>query len=222
MNLPTHLQPGHERQVLSAALGQFAADLAHKLNNPVGGLMGLAQLLLEGKKLGPQERQDVETILAQGQRCRAILQDILLFRPQPHAVMEKMDFSVLAHGTLEGLRLDFLKFELTVVDQCPPSLPWVLGDASQLQQVFLHLLLAARHAMAGQNKKTLTLQGEENAGRVRIAVQHTGPALSEDFQQTDLAWQICRDILEKHAGTVSSGRHAKTGAYMTMELPVYA
>jgi len=204
------------------SIGQFVSDASHDLNNPVGGIIGLAHLLLEGGQLSIKGRQDVEMILAQGQRCRAIIQDLLLLRPLSPPKKEKLDLSPLVHSILENLRYDFLKFGLALEDECPPSLPFVLGDAGQLQQVFLHLVLKAHRAMAGQKEKKLFLQGGQDAALVYVRLRHTGRALSEDIHKTDFRWLVCRQILQNHGGTLSVQPGQNTEATMTMKLPLYA
>src|SRR5437879_3443830 len=120
--------PSDNPEAFRTALGQFAADVVHELNTPVGGVIGFAQLLLDGKELGPKERQDIETILAQGQRCRAIIQNLLLFSRRQPLKMDELDLSQLVHFTLDSVRYDFLNFGIDVIDECPASLPSVLGD----------------------------------------------------------------------------------------------
>ena len=62
-----------------AGIGQLAAGVAHELNNPLSGVMGFAQLLLDDPTLSVQQRKDIETICAQSQRCRVIIQNLLQF-----------------------------------------------------------------------------------------------------------------------------------------------
>jgi signal transduction histidine kinase len=200
-------------------LAQSAADVAHDLNNPIGGVIGLTQLLLEGGKLGPKERQDVETILAQGQCCRAIIQDLLLFRPRAQPKKEKIDLSPIVHSIVESLRYDFVKIGLKLVDKCPPSLPFVLGDAGQLQQVFLHFALHVRRAIAGQKEKKLFLEGGQNANHIYVRLRYSGRALSEDLYKTDFRWLVCRQILQDHEGSLSVQKTESPEASLTMTLP---
>ncbi len=203
-------------------IGQFAADVAHQLNNPVGGVIGLTQLLLDGKGLGPQERKDVETILGQGQRCRAVIQDLLLFGPAQNPKKEAMDLSPLIHSILEKVHYDFLNFGLKVVNECPPSLPSVMGDSGQLQQVLLHLFMKTRRAVAGQKEKKLYIHGGKTGAGVCLRLRHTGRVIPEDTLQTDLGWSACREILQKHSGTLSTQSEESSGVTFIMELPVYA
>src|SRR5258708_733864 len=69
-----------------AGIGQLAAGVAHELNNPLSGVMGFAQLLLDDPSLTPQQRKDIETICAQSQRCRVIIQNLLQFSRRKPAV----------------------------------------------------------------------------------------------------------------------------------------
>jgi len=209
-------------QSLIKALGRFSAAIAHELNNPIGGIMGLAQLLLQGGRLNPEDRQDVESILSQGQHCQAIVENLLIFTRREDFHQEGLELSSILHSTLEAVKSDLLNFGLDIVDDCPLSLPEVLGDATQLRQVFLYLLMKIRRAVAGQKEKNLIIEGGAHDGRVYVRLLDNGHAISKDIgSEADLRWTICDDILRSHNGTLSI-LSDKNGTVMTLELPASA
>jgi len=215
-------QSPEDSRSLIKALGRFLADVAHELNNPIGGIMGLAQLLLQGGKLAPEDRQDVESILSQGQHCQAIVSNLLLFTRRQEFHQEYLELSHLLHSTLGEVQRDFLNFGLDVVDECPSTLPLALGDAVQLRQVFLYLLMNIRRAVAGQKKKTLVLEGGCHEGRVYVRLRDNGHFNPKgDQTEPDLGWTICDDILQVHQGALSVVGD-ESGTVMTLELPAHA
>src|SRR5437879_4037391 len=123
-----------------AGIGQLAAGVAHELNNPLSGVMGFAQLLLDDRSLNTQQRKDVETICGQAQRCRVIIQNLLQFSRRKNPVIEPVDLAPLIKTTVDLVKYDFSTSGVDILMKVPESLPMVYGDPNQLQQVFLNLI----------------------------------------------------------------------------------
>src|SRR6266700_3880530 len=90
-----------------AGIGQLAAGVAHELNNPLSGVMGFSQHLLEDTSLKEQQRKDLETIYAQSKRCRTIIQNLLQFSRRKDPQAEVLDPVVLLQATLDLVKYDF-------------------------------------------------------------------------------------------------------------------
>ncbi len=145
------------------AVGQLISGVAHELNNPLSVVLGYAQLLAE-RELPAQLRRPVEIILTQGARMTKIVQSLLLFsrqrKPEHGAVdvREAIDQPVGLRAT--QLLLSGIRIRVT----CEEGVPAAEGDAHQLQQVFLNLILNAEQAILGSGV------GEHRVGDViRIA-----------------------------------------------------
>ena len=119
--------------------------------------------------------------------------------------------------------------------QLAPSLPHVLGDRVQLQQVLLNLLLNAGEAMGGNGKdnRRVTVSATANAqGFVIIKIADNGPGLDaaisehlfEPFVTTKesglgLGLSICQSIMATHNGQISATKNPDGGATFTVTLP---
>jgi len=220
-----------------AGIGQLAAGVAHELNNPLSGILGFTQLLLEDTSLKMQQRKDLETIHTQSQRCRVIIQNLLQFSRRKDPKKEPTDLLLLLQATLALIKYDFSTSGVLMIQKFPASLPLVFGDAHQLQQVFLNLMTNAKHAM--ENKKQsaeLVIEAGEENGRVVVRIRDNGSGIPEEIhgkifdpffttkptgKGTGLGLSICYGIMQEHSGVLRFETEANVGTTFIVELPVY-
>jgi signal transduction histidine kinase len=218
------------KQTRLATVGQMAASIAHELRNPLGAARNSAYFLKRYAKEPDAELLehlriiDTEIMVAGG-----IITDLLdVARAKPPSrndlvlgeiVQEALDRLHLAGGIMSFLTSD-------------PD-PFVLNaDASQLRQVFQNLLANAAQAVGleGEIRIQAWLEGDEGV----ISVRDSGPGVAEDHADrifeplfstrprgTGLGLTICRDIIERHGGTIELG-HTGPGAEFLIRLPVTA
>jgi signal transduction histidine kinase len=219
-----------------AGIGQLAAGVAHELNNPLSGVIGFTQLLLEEKGLTPQQREDLQTVLTQSQRCRTIIQNLLQFSRPKESRKEPLDIARVMQSTLELVDYDFSTSGIDLVFDCPGNLPKVMGDAGMLQQVFVNLLTNARQALEGREQPQLTIRMGAQEGIVAIQFKDNGPGISQEIlgkvfdpffttkapgKGTGLGLSICHTIMRQHQGKISVESELGVGTTFTLELPFY-
>jgi signal transduction histidine kinase len=218
-----HLQ---ERDKLST-LGLLAGGVAHDLGNPLAVIAAHAQLLLrrlDDEATGAQLREILDAV----ERCRRITGDLLSFvrrRPRQRAVVEVGEVLATTFGMRERpLTVAGIRASLEVARALPP----VFGDAHQLQQVFLNLLVNAEHALrdSGRTLRAWAVPVNE-ADAVEVGFFNDGPPIPagampriwEPFfttksaeEGTGLGLAICRRIVQEHGGeiSVSSGDDGTT------------
>ncbi len=217
-----------------ASLGELSAGVAHELNNPLTGIIGFAQLLLQESTLSPQQREDIESIHKQSQRCRQIIQNLLHFSRRKEPQKEPLRLNALMDETLQLIRYDLSTSGIQIVSDVPPHLPGVLGDANQLQQVFLNIITNARQALDGKETGTITIRGKAQGEKVFVSFEDNGCGLSsEDLKKvfnpffttkpvgkgTGLGLSISYGIIQNHGGEIRVESRRGVGCVFTIELP---
>lgn len=216
-----------------ASLGKLAAGVAHEINNPLGGIMALTALSLEDMKPDDPNRENFEEVLRQSERCRDIVRGLLEFSRESEAHMELVDLNKVLQDTLSLLERQALFFNINVVRNLDATLPSVMADRSQLQQLFMNILMNAVQAM--NEKGTVTLGTRRNgSGQVEVAVSDTGCGIPADKidrifdpfyttkpadQGTGLGLSIAYGIVTRHGGTVSVESALGRGSTFTIRLP---
>jgi signal transduction histidine kinase/DNA-binding response OmpR family regulator len=218
-----------------AAIGQLAAGVAHELNNPLTGILGFAQLLLQEEGLNPQQREDLESIYKQSQRCRTIIQNLLQFSHRKEPKMEPVRMRTLMDATMLLIQYDFKTSGVDLQVDVPEDLPLVMADPNQLQQVFLNLLANARQATeakkgariavrAGREGEKLVLTFHDNG--VGIPAENLDKIFDPFFttkpvgKGTGLGLSISYGIIQQHKGSIRAESEVGQGTTFIIEFPV--
>jgi len=220
-----------------AAIGKLAAGVAHEINNPLAGIMGFTELLLKGGGLSAGQREDLQSILEQGQRCTRIVQNLLQFSRVKKGNSETVDLGLLLEAALQLLKYDLVHSNVEVQKHFPADLPAVRGDAAQLEQVYLNLISNARQALEGKKDGLIKISASLEAGQVILRFEDNGHGISPENlgrvfdpffttkpvgQGTGLGLSISYGIIQQHNGTLRVESQAGAGTTFIISLPVTA
>ncbi len=215
-----------------ASLGKLSAGVAHEINNPLGAVLALTALTLEDLEPDDPARENLQEVVRQAERCRNIVRGLLEFARQSEPHVEPLDLNHVLEDTLALVARQSMFFNIAVVRALDPALPRVMGDRSQLQQVFMNLLLNAVQAM--EEKGTITLASRQVDGFVEISVSDTGCGIPPDklgrifdpFFTTKpsgkgvgLGLSIAYGIVTKHGGDIRVESEVGKGSTFTVRLP---
>lgn len=218
-----------------ASLGKLAAGIAHEINNPLGGILIYSHLLLEDTKKEAPQYQNLEKIVKETTRCRDIVKGLLQFARPKEPEATQISVNSTLDNALSLLESQAIFQNITIKKQYQDDLPPVVADRSQLQQVFINIILNAVDAMNG--KGTLTLKTFLGKGEpfIHISINDTGhgiekadrPRLFEPFfttkevgAGTGLGLAICYSIIQKHEGTIEVESEVGRGSTFTVKLPL--
>jgi two-component system, NtrC family, sensor kinase len=217
-----------------AAVGQLVAGVAHEVNNPLAAILGFTDLLLENKSVPDNAKEDLRVILAEAQRTKTIVQNLLSFARQMPAQRELLRVNSVLQQTLRLRTYDRSIRDVDVIERLSPQIPLVAGDAHQLQQVFLNILNNAFDAIGEvPGRGRIEIESAERDGYVEIHFRDNGPGIShperifEPFfttkevgKGTGLGLSICYGIVRSHHGEILCRNNSDApGGTFTVRLP---
>jgi len=217
-----------------ATIGRLVSGVAHEVNNPLAAILGFTDLLLENPEMPASAREDLQIILQETQRTKEIVQDLLRFARQRPTQREPVQVNTVLRQTIKLRGYDFASHGVEVAEEFDEGIGETLGDAQQLQQVFLNILNNAYDA----------IQESGNHGRIRIATKSAGDSIEVTFvdngtgvsdperifdpffttkqagKGTGLGLSICYGIVRAHGGEILCWKNAgESGSTFLVRLP---
>jgi PAS domain S-box-containing protein len=218
-----------------SSLGEMAAGLAHEINNPLTGVIGLSQLMLEKKDLTGSLREDIAAINKEASRASGILKDFLIFARGQKPDMRPADINGVIESVLKMRRTHMKKEGIEVLADFDRSLPPLMIDVAQMQQVILNIILNAEYFMSEAHKGgKLIISTSRQDNIVKIVIQDNGPGITaenlpnifdpffttkESGRGTGLGLSISYGIVSEHGGNIIAESRPGEGARFIIELP---
>ncbi len=218
-----------------ASIGELSSGIAHEINNPLTGIIGFAQLLLD-KDLSDDVREDLEVINREALRTAGIVKGLLTFARKHVPEKQAVDINDIIQTVL-GLRAYEQKVSnIEVNTRFASDLPEITADGFQLQQVFLNIIINAEHFMTEAHRRgTLTITTERVGDIIRTSFADDGPGITKENLKhlfdpffttkevgkgTGLGLSICHGIVVEHGGRIYAESKLGKGATFIVELPI--
>ena len=220
-----------------ALIGQLSANVAHELNNPLQEIVTYSHLLLEDMSSDQDEtcRGNLEKIAIQANRCRDIIRGLLDFSRQRKPDKTLCDVNDVLRNCASLLEKQALFHNIEIKYDLDASLPKAVIDPSQIERVFINLIVNAAEAMEGKGKLALSTRFDPTDNFVELEFADTGPGIAKEnlekifdpfFTTKDtghgvgLGLAISYGIIKEHNGTISVESEAGKGTIFTVRLPV--
>ncbi|OGR96893.1 MAG: hypothetical protein A2016_03800 [Elusimicrobia bacterium GWF2_62_30] len=221
-----------------SALGQLAGGLAHEINNPLSGILGLTQLVLENSDPAGQNFKDLKDIEKAVFRCKRIITSLLSFARQEKFHAEPINVNEALEETLTLCARQMELKHIRIVRDFGEALPPARADFQQLMQVFLNLLTNAKDSIPESGAITITTRpAHMGNGRdaVAVSIADTGAGIPQELlnrifdpffttkpvgKGTGLGLSVCLGIVNRHSGTITAKSEPGKGSVFTLELPV--
>ena len=228
-----------------AATGQLAASIAHEINSPLQGVIGLIDVMK--KTHGTDQRLQNNLFLLEGafDSIRKTVKNLLdLNRPGKH-VLQTVDINRVIEDTLALMRSDLMKKKVIHRLELDQRLPGITGTPQHISQVIMNLVNNAVEAIGGSHPNDDSSADERPEGeivfrtyrrdnQVVIEVSDSGPGIAEEDLHhifdpfftskkklgMGVGLSICHGIVEEYRGSIKARNAPEGGAVLTVELPV--
>jgi len=218
-----------------ATVGEMAAGIAHEINNPLTGVIGFAQLLIQ-QDVSEDIKRQLAVINDGAQRVSGIVKRLLTFARQQKPKRAYVNINDIVATTLDLRAYTMKTGNIHVTSHLDPELPRTMADSGQLQQVFLNIILNAETEMkSAHGRGNLLAKTEMIDDSIRISFEDDGPGITKEnmerifnpffttreiSQGTGLGLSVCHGIIAAHGGKIYCKSELGKGATLTVELPV--
>jgi len=219
-----------ERLVL---IGQLSANIAHELNNPLQGIVTYAHLGLERLPADSPLRDLAQKTAVQANRCREIIRGLLDFARQRKPSKTVTDLNAVLRQCVSLVQGQALFLNVQFSERLQADLPKAIVDPSQIERVFVNMIVNAAEAMTNGGRLALTTRYVPEDSMIEIAFSDTGSGIPpENLEKifdpffttkevgTGLGLAISYGIVKEHYGTIAVESRLGQGTTFTIRLPV--
>ncbi len=218
-----------------ATLGQLAAGVAHEINNPLGAVLMYTHLVLEEMEAGDPRHNNLEKVVGEATRCKNIVKGLLDFARQTEPKVRESDANEILKRTLSLVENQALFQNVKITRVFSPSLPKVMMDGSQIQQVFTNVILNAAEAVDGAGELTIATRTAPDGKAVEIEFTDTGCGITQENLEkifdpffttkkvgsgTGLGLAVSYGIIARHKGTIYVKSEPGKGTTFVVRLPL--
>lgn len=130
-----------------ASLGRLAAGVAHEINNPLTGVLTYSSFLLKRTEKYPEIQEDLKVIVRETKRSREIVKSLLDFARQSVPKKNLTDVNEIINHSISVIQKQLELNNIKIIKNLNSTIPNVVVDSNQMEQVFINLLVNASDAV---------------------------------------------------------------------------
>ena len=218
-----------------ASIGQLSSGIAHEINNPLGVILGYAQLMLRNEPESSDRRRDLKTIEKHVRHCKTIVEDLLNFARRSEPKKEKVDIHKTIDDVLGFIRQHSGSNRIDFLTDYDRRIPAMVLDEKKIKQVLINLLMNARHAVGDAGEIRVATAYSPSSRQATIQVADNGYGIEARHLQhifdpffttkptgegTGLGLSVSYGIVKKHGGEILVESKPGEGSTFTVVLPV--
>ena len=219
-------------------MGELAASIAHEVNQPLTAVTNNANAclrLLARHNLDPDVlRRALEEIVGDGTRASTVIARIRAFLKKAPTERKELDINEVIEEVLVLARRELSENRVLLELELTKTLPLVLVDRVQLQQVLLNLIMNGIEAMTAVTDRPRMLwvqSGVEESGDVMVTVRDSGSGLGSEADRVftpffttktsgmGMGLSISRSLVESHGGRLWTTPNSPHGAIFSFTMP---
>lgn len=177
------------------AIGRLAGGVAHDFNNLLVPILGYCELLLNSGKLSKQYQSYIEQIVRAAQRARDIVHQLLAFSRKQSIEVEPVDLNKVVLDMQKLLRRT-IRENVSIKLSLASSLPLIMVDVGQLEQVIMNLAINAQDAMPDGGVLTIKTELLELNDSYQAARNGVEPGVYVVLSVIDTGCGIDEEIIE--------------------------
>jgi len=216
-----------------ATIGQLSAGIAHELNEPIGSILGFAQLIQKSPDSSEGIKKDIEKIMKASLHAREVVKKLMLFARQMPPQKTRVNLNQIIKEGLYFLESRCAKENIQVTRLLSQELPDITADPAQMTQVLVNIIVNATQAMPNGGK--LTIQTKSNQKSVFLIIEDTGTGMENKVLKqiflpffttkdvgkgTGLGMSVVHGIVTSHGGKINVDSNVGRGTKFVIQLPI--
>jgi len=216
-----------------ATIGQLAAGVAHELNEPLTGILGFAELLMDIDGMPQQALKDIGRIESASLHAREVVRKLLLFSRQVPTKSGPVDINRSIKDVISFLKGRLARNSITTTTELKADLPSISADAAQIRQIIVNLFVNATHAMPKGG--TISVKTTQDEKFVQLEIADTGAGMTTEVKEkaflpffttkdvnhgTGLGLSVVHGIINSHHGSIKLESEINHGTKFNISLPI--
>ena len=216
-----------------ATVGELAAGVAHEINEPLGSILGFAQLAGKYPEVPDQVKRDLEKIVNSSLHAREIVKKLMVFSRQVSVEKKQVSLNQILEDSIYYFKSRCLKEGIDLDVSLEPDMPAIHADPVQINQVIVNIVVNAMQAMPDGG--SLNLQTRFSDNTIMLIINDTGQGMNEDVLQEifhpfyttkeaekglGLGLSVVDGIIKSHNGEIEVKSEPGKGTEFIVKLPI--